>query len=155
MGEREEHLMILRDAALDGHAELDELRAQLGAVSPHNIEDLIGRTMASVVQDGVETITFEATTGERWQMYYSPDCCAQCTIEDVVGDLQDLVGAPIAMAEESTSRDEDLKPAQPYDESFTWTFYKFATVKGYVTIRWYGSSNGYYSETASFCRLDP
>ena len=26
--------------------------------------------------------------------------------------------------------------------------------KGYVTIRWYGSSNGYRSEIASFCRIE-
>jgi hypothetical protein len=36
------------------------------------------------------------------------------------------------------------------DESYTWTFYNFATFKGFVTVRFYGSSNGYYSEEVSF-----
>lgn len=122
-----------------------------------DLSTLIGKTMRAVTQHGTESISFEAETGERWEMYYQPDGGASCSIEDVVGDLQSLVGAPIVVAEVVTNSDnpKPAKPAEYTDESFTWTFYKFATIKGYVTIRWYGSSNGYYSETASFRKIEP
>ena len=32
-------------------------------------------------------------------------------------------------------------------------WYKFGTIKGYVTVRWYGESNGYYSEEVNFERV--
>lgn len=148
-----DELAVATDLELEGRAqEATVLREQTGFVPASPLEELIGRTMSSVVQNGNDAITFEAVTGERWKMYHRESCCESCSIEDVVGDLQDLVGSPIAMADESSNSD-DPPPDHDNPESYTWTFYRLATVKGYVTIRWYGSSNGYYSETATFARI--
>ena len=76
---------------------------------------------------------------------------------DIVGDLQDLIGYPLLMAEEVTNaQDENPSGVEvpDYQDSFTWTFYKLATIKGYVTISWYGESNGYYNESVSFRVVD-
>lgn len=75
-------------------------------------------------------------------------------MESIVGDLSDLVGSPILQAEEVEHRDETPEGATPpeYPGSYTWTFYKLATIKGGVTIRWLGESNGYYSERVDMRR---
>lgn len=66
------------------------------------------------------------------------------------GDVNDLIGQKIVLAEVNTNSD---KPREDYEDSFTWTFYKLATQKGYVDIRWYGTSNGYYSEAVDFVKI--
>jgi hypothetical protein len=111
--------------------------------------DLIGQTMTSVENVDDEEIRFTTTNGKQYKLYHEQDCCESVTVEDIVGDLTDLVGSPILLAEESVSNDYPEDCDRIYGTS-TWTFYKLATVKGYVDIRWYGSSNGYYSESVDF-----
>jgi len=112
------------------------------------VSDLIGKTLKKISveseYDSKNKIVFESQDSEIYEMYHEQDCCEEVSIEDIEGDLNDLVGVPIIKAEESTNSDENDYGSE------TWTFYKFATIKGYVTIRWYGSSNGNYSEAVSF-----
>lgn len=121
------------------------------------IDILVGKTLTSaVVKHGDDEIWFTTTDGDIYELYHSQDCCESVYIEDINGDLNDLVGSPITMAEESVSSELQAWENEEEEDdrdSFTWTFYKFATVKGYVNIRWYGSSNGYYSESVSFKKI--
>ena len=115
-----------------------------------NVIELVGKTMTAVNQIGDEQIVFTAVGGQQYRLFHGQCCCESVTIEDVVGDLADLVGEPILIAEEATSDKNPDGVTKEYQDSFTWTFYKFATRKGYVDVRWYGESNGYYSESVDF-----
>lgn len=114
------------------------------------ITALMGKTLQKVERIGDEEIFFTVSDDEVYKMYHEQDCCESVVIEDVCGDLQWLVGSPILRAEERT---EDATNEAEYD-SATWTFYELATLNGAVTIRWYGSSNGYYSERAHFSKVE-
>lgn len=120
------------------------------------MEEFLGKTFLKVNVVDEDSIKFVREDGHIYVMKHEQDCCESVYIEDINGDLNDLVGSPILIAEESCSTNDDeileegSESSEDYrDESFTWTFYRFATVKGFVDIRWYGSSNGYYSESVS------
>lgn len=118
------------------------------------IEELMGKVFTTVEKSceeisdgwrnglGAEGLSFK-NNEEGYIFYHDQDCCETVEIEDIVGDLSDLIGSPIIRAEERSSQ-EDVD-----GESETWTFYEFATIKGSVTVRWFGTSNGYYSERVS------
>jgi hypothetical protein len=123
-------------------------------------ESMLGKTFRKVrkQESGIgdsDALVFEVSDNEAYAMLYQQDCCASCTIEDICGDLRDLENTPVVRAEENGNDEEHNRPScQKYPESFTWTFYRIGTNKGTVVIRWYGSSNGYYSETPSFEKID-
>jgi hypothetical protein len=113
------------------------------------IDNMIGQTFTSVVADS-DTLTFTQADGRAIWFYHNQDCCESVSLEDIVGELADLENAPLLMAETASNGTNETVWG-----SETWTFYKFATVKGYVTVRWYGSSNGYYSESVDMRVINP
>lgn len=120
---------------------------------------LVGKTLKTVTTEGVggDEILFECESGETYKMCHYQDCCESCSINEIHGDLADLIGSPILLAEESTNSDENPEGYDPgrYQESFTWTFYRMTTIKGSVQLRWLGESNGYYSEGVDFVQVTP
>ena len=113
-----------------------------------NVDVLLGKTLLKIENKDNEELLFHTTDGEIYKMYHDQDCCESVGIEEIIGDLDDLINYPITMAEESSQEGESDWGSQ------TWTFYKFATNKGYVTIRWLGESNGYYSESVEFVKVE-
>ena len=102
-----------------------------------DISELKGKTIANVKGLSVESdvVTLTCTDGTAYQMYHDRDCCENVSVEDVCGDVDDLLSTVVS-ARCETSGDSNYE---------RWTFYIIQTLKGAVTIRWYGESNGYYS----------
>lgn len=117
--------------------------------------ELNGLTIKTVegLCPGNDQVIFKTECGRVFRMLHRPQiCCESVDVDDVCGDPLDLIGYPIILAEE-VKNPENMNPKEDSDEFYTWTFYKLATVKGYVTIRWYGVSNGNYSEEVNFDEL--
>jgi len=84
------------------------------------------------IEKSEDRIDFYCSDGHIYSMYHEQDCCESVYIDDINGDLDDLIGSPILMADESSSSNTKLDGTPDDDcESCTWTFYRFATVKGY------------------------
>lgn len=118
-----------------------------------NFSELENKTLVDIIvfkdkQDTNDEIHFVTKEGETYIWGHSQECCESVTIEDICGDLKNLLNAPLLRAQEvgNENKNDDW-------DSNTWTFYKLATVNGWVDIRWYGISNGYYSEVAHLFKV--
>jgi hypothetical protein len=116
------------------------------------IEDLKGKKFNFIKvfknADITDRIVFIGDN-EVYVQLHIQDCCENVYIEDICGDVADITNVEIVSADKRTNVQEN--PDRIKRER--WTFYKIDSIKGGVTIRWYGYSNGWYSEEASLMRF--
>lgn len=113
-------------------------------------DHLMGKTIADIqgLKKDSEYVQIRFTDGSYLSMYHEQDCCESVTLEDFDNDAETLIGSTMLKVEEciSNENDEEFNPLADYDYSYTWTFYTIFTSKGIMKLRWYGTSNGWYSE---------
>jgi hypothetical protein len=116
----------------------------------NSLEDLYHQANIASILFIVKNKDFSQT---KYLMYHEQDCCENVYLEDIDGDIEDLIETTILLAEVVSNNDKINNKDVDQSDSFTWTFYKMATYDGYVTLRWFGSSNGYYSEEVNFAEI--
>lgn len=109
--------------------------------------DLLDKILISVEANLLaHEVVFTCQDNTIYKLYHGQDCCEEVRLEDVTGDINDLLNSPIKMAEVVSSQDDE-------QNFICWSFYKLATEKGYVTFRWMSDENSNYSTEVSFARL--
>jgi hypothetical protein len=113
-------------------------------------EELVGKTFTDIVTNNHENVVyFTDSDGGQYMMYHNQDCCENVYLAEVIGgELSDLVGEKILFAEKV----EQSISSGRYNDDEMWTFYKLSTNKTSITLRWVGSSNGYYSISVDFVK---
>lgn len=117
------------------------------------IRELEGKVIKSItgLEKGADEVHIFTECGEEYMFWHCQNCCEFVRLEDF--ECDDLEGALILTAEVVTDYDYDYEDDHDSFESCTWTFYKIETNKGGLWMRWFGESNGYYSESVDFsCR---
>lgn len=95
-----------------------------------------------------DEVTIKFTDGSCLKFYHQQDCCETVLLEDFDITPEWLIDSKIISIEERISRSEEgVKPLNDWTESYTWSFYVIKTSSSTMILRWYGESNGWYSET--------
>jgi hypothetical protein len=117
-------------------------------------QDMVGKTFTRIehIKDGQERIFFYSDK-YVYRMMHEQNCCENVIVDEVHGDIGDLIDTPILDAYLSTNEGH-ITETQYENEHYTWSFYTIRTIKGSVTLKRYGTSNGYYSEEVNFSRED-
>ena len=87
-----------------------------------------------------EQLVIKTDRGEL-TLKHEVDCCEAVYLEEFTGTAESLVGAIVTSFTKDTREGEQDRGSHVE----MWTFYNLVTSRQDLSLRWYGSSNGYYS----------
>ena len=94
-----------------------------------------------------DEVTIKFTDGSCLKFYHRQDCCETVLLEDFDITPEWLIDSKIISVEERISRSGEEISHYEWTYSYTWSFYVIKTSSSTMVLRWYGESNGWYSET--------
>lgn len=126
-------------------------------------ETLKGHTLKNYISyddsysGGSVELEIKSRNGYTFKFRHYQQCCEHVYLEDVLDDLLDIIQSDeeILYAEKSSSEDDNyndqaLEFPGDSENTVTYTFYKLRTKSYSCTLRFYGTSNGCYSEDVDF-----
>jgi len=111
-------------------------------------EKLVGKEIIKVegLLVGSKEVTFYCSDGSNLRMYHAQCCCENVDIYELDGDGFAAIGVVLSAREDISDPHPEGEKEEPYMRDLEqWTFYNLQTNNGFVNIRWFGESNGYYS----------
>ena len=115
--------------------------------NPVDISILVGKKITNI-DDRCDGYLFHTDDNKIYLMSHRQNCCESVGVQDISGNLQDLVGEVVSYADSDceTPPGEDVS----HYDSFTFTNFHIKSGQIYVKITWLGTSNGYYGEGVDF-----
>lgn len=108
------------------------------------LDEIVGKIVNRIEKYKDTELKFYMKDGSIYVMRHLQDCTEDVHIEDINGDLSKFRNTRIAKAYVSKGNSFYGK----------YTFYHLTSYSGeYLTIRWIGTSNGYYSVEVNFDKI--
>lgn len=120
----------------------------------NNFFELKGQTLLAIELYGPDEC--EITTDKnKYRLIHHQDCCESVSLEKQIGEISNLIGEKITLAEEEYVNDDpDWYEKPEYrEDSFTWSNYYLEAGGHRLELYFLGESNGYYCETMEFEKL--
>lgn len=118
-----------------------------------NFNTLEGLTITKIdgLKEYSEEVIFHTKEKRTFKLFHNYDCCENVLLADICGTTA-LTGKVLSATMKNNIGKQNVKTdLSAFDDcSTTWTFYDIQTNKGFLTLRWFGNSNGCYSEEACF-----